>query len=158
MNLNDFLTRKAELEARANAVASWHIQAYVEGGVPLPWTPAEAYMNVNVYDENSGEVDREASLEVLANIAAYCTKQGVAVMKEYDYDFTLRIELEVAGQRPVTIEYSADREAVCVKKVVGTKVVPAKTTPERTEEIVEWECEPVSLLARSKTKKAKAKS
>lgn len=39
------------------------------------------------------------------------------------------------------------RDAVCVRRVVGTEVVtkPAVSLPERTEtvEIVEWDCEPI---------------
>ena len=40
------------------------------------------------------------------------------------------------------------RDAVCVKRVVGTKVEPAKiierqVLPERTVEIVEWDCMPI---------------
>ena len=48
---------------------------------------------------------------------------------------------------------SARREAVCQRKVVGTRIIPAQTVPssyteekfipEHEEEIVEWDCSPV---------------
>jgi len=49
----------------------------------------------------------------------------------------------------VRIEYTIDREAVCKRVVVGTKVVPASYVerPERTEEIVEWVCDEPILTA-----------
>lgn len=42
---------------------------------------------------------------------------------------------------PVTFEVFINREEVCEKTVIGTRVVP-----EHTEEIVQWNCVDVSLL------------
>lgn len=50
------------------------------------------------------------------------------------------------------VSVSANRDVVCKRVVVGTKTVPAEperiieARPERTEEIVEWEC-PESFVA-----------
>ena len=57
---------------------------------------------------------------------------------------------------PVTLRYVFHRNAVCVKRVVGTKVVPASVVPareeqvipEHEEEIVEWDCAEPLLKAR----------
>ena len=40
----------------------------------------------------------------------------------------------------VIIGICITREVVCIKRVVGTKIIPAQSFPERTEEIVEWDC------------------
>jgi hypothetical protein len=53
----------------------------------------------------------------------------------------------------VTLRALFARDAVCVKKVIGQKLVPAEpevlipAKPERLEDIVEWECSEPSLLA-----------
>jgi len=39
------------------------------------------------------------------------------------------------------LEVNINRSKVCKRKVVGTRVVPAR--PERTEEIIEWICAPI---------------
>lgn len=41
----------------------------------------------------------------------------------------------------VEVKVYSHREAVCEKKVVGTRVIAA--SPEREVEVVEWECEPI---------------
>ena len=41
------------------------------------------------------------------------------------------------------LQFVLDRDAVCTRKVVGTKVVPEQTLPARIEEIVEWDCHPL---------------
>lgn len=70
--------------------------------------------------------------------------------KKYDDKF-FRYIVKGDGFKLDFFEY---RDKVCVRKVVGTKTIPAKVIPataaqvipEREEEIVEWEC-PGSLLA-----------
>lgn len=39
---------------------------------------------------------------------------------------------------PVRFDVNSYRSLVCEKRIVGTKTIPAQ--PERTEQIVEWEC------------------
>ena len=39
---------------------------------------------------------------------------------------------------PITLRVFTDRSAVCTRKVVGTRTIHAE--PERTVEVVEWEC------------------
>lgn len=43
----------------------------------------------------------------------------------------------------VSIRYVFSREAVCTKRVVGTRHIEAQFYPARDEEIVEWECHPI---------------
>ena len=148
-DLKDFLARQAKRQATDARVAAWHIQAHVEGGVKLPYDPFDNWINVNVWSTEEGkyEIDAEASLDALAHIVQFASKQpGVTIEKRYgSSDF----DLEITLPDDVTIRYYANREAVCTKKVVGYKDIPEKVTPARREEIVEWDCEPVSLLARN---------
>lgn len=46
----------------------------------------------------------------------------------------------------ITLSFGFERNAVCTRRVVGTKEIPEHVIPARTEEIVEWDCHP--LLAR----------
>ena len=41
----------------------------------------------------------------------------------------------------LTIRIIIGREQVCTRRVVGQRTIPA--SPERTEDIVEWDCEPI---------------
>jgi hypothetical protein len=45
----------------------------------------------------------------------------------------------------IKLEFCFLREKVCTRRVVGTKEIPARVIEcaARTEEIVEWDCEPV---------------
>jgi len=43
----------------------------------------------------------------------------------------------------VRLVFVFEREAVCTKRVVGVKEIPAEFIPAHTEEIVEWECGPI---------------
>jgi hypothetical protein len=147
-SITDFLSRKAEAQARDEAVATWHIEAHLGYCVPLPYSHDDTWINVNHYDEDY-EIDTQKSLDNLASIARLCADKHLALGKEYDSDFNLVVEVPMPIGGTATIRYYADREAVCKKKVVGTKTIPARVVPEREEEIVEWECEPISLLARS---------
>ena len=71
--------------------------------------------------------------------------------KEYsDNNFFFTVELI---PDVLTLKYATNRENVCAKRVVGTRIVPEhilQGTPiqiiaEHTEEIIEWDC-PESLL------------
>jgi hypothetical protein len=54
------------------------------------------------------------------------------------------------GNGAVGFDLNTGRDAICTRKVVGTRIVPAKpateATPETTEDIIEWDC-PDSILA-----------
>lgn len=70
--------------------------------------------------------------------------------KEYEDEY-LRAKVACGH---IDLQFSVKREAVCVRKVVGTRTIPAETRPseyipekfipEHEEEIVEWDCaEPI---------------
>ena len=71
--------------------------------------------------------------------------------KEYsDNNFFFTVELI---PDVLTLKFATNRENVCTKRVVGTRIVPEYIQPstpsqiiaEHTEEIIEWDC-PESLL------------
>jgi len=59
--------------------------------------------------------------------------------KEWEGSF-LKVARDFGG---ITLKFVFEREAVCVKRVVGTKEIPAQFIQAHTEEIIEWECEPI---------------
>lgn len=78
---------------------------------------------------------------------------GIHKEKEYSGDsFYLKAQIPYDaedGVSTVNLIYQGARSGVCKRKVVGTKVVPEEYVPgytraQYTEEIVEWECEPLT--------------
>ena len=43
----------------------------------------------------------------------------------------------------VALRFVFNRDAVCSRRVVGTRTVPERVIPAHTEEMVEWDCEPI---------------
>lgn len=88
--------------------------------------------------------------EVLRNLGSF----------EKDYDDSYMYARVKVGDR--TLKLSTQRDAVCTRKVVGTRevpeeVIPSTYTPEEvipahTAEIIEWECDPI--LAREMSEAA----
>jgi hypothetical protein len=146
-DLSEFLSRMSEAKAREDKIAAWHLKAYAEGGIPLPYRHTETWISVNVWDyneENEYALDVEKTLDALAVVTKFAAKTSGAAKTYTSSDFELEIELDGC----TTVRYVADREAVCTKKVVGYEDVPEKIVPASRKEIVEWECDPVSLLGR----------
>ena len=161
--------------ANYNAIVSWHLQAYSSAGIPLPYRPNATSITVDfsdpVYPDNrkpepteddpenwvydwSRKIDESKTIEMLSKVTKFARQCGYKVEKDYDYDFSIIVtipavanEKSLAYHPEITISYNCDREAVCVKKVVGTKVVPAHTTPERIEEVVEWDCQKIAFTS-----------
>jgi len=152
-NLDAFVSRLHSNRQQMETIADWHIRAYKEGGVELPWAIDSTWVNMNVYGDyvdGNRDLDTEASLEKLSKVVKFATKQkNVLVKKNYDdRDFELTVEITSDDEsKSYTIMYYVKREAVCTRRVVGTKEIPEQIVPARTEEVVEWDCEPVSLLA-----------
>jgi hypothetical protein len=75
---------------------------------------------------------------------------GAGEKKYSDDNFFFTVEL-IPGV--ITLNFSTNRENVCTKRVIGTRIVPEHILPgtpsqiiaEHTEEIIEWDC-PESLL------------
>ena len=175
ITLDEFTATAKEDRARYNAICSWHLQAFSSAGIPLPYRPNATSVNVDysnpVYENNrrpeptdddpdnweydySTTPDTEKTLELLKKIVKFARQCNYEVTKDYDYDFSVEVTIPAVTNKDaisyhpeITISYNCDREAVCVKKVVGTKVVPAYTSPERIEEIVEWDCQKIAFTA-----------
>lgn len=150
--LRDFVNRVGDKRERENVYINWHMDAFVEGGIPLPYSVDASYHNVSVhgeYNRETGEspLDVEATLDVLAKCVKFARERDMKVEKNYDSsDFEVCVTLD--QEKWIKVRYHAPRDAVCTKRIVGTKVIPAKMIPESIEEVYEWDCEPVSLLAR----------
>ena len=170
--LEEYQARVNKDRATYNAIVGWHLTAFSAAGLKLPYTPDTTYISVDfstpVYPDNkkpvevtedntrgweydwSTNLDTEAILDYLKKVVKFARKQGYAVEKDYSHNFTVQVTIpadERKGHKDIVLRYYCDRETVCTKKVVGTKVVPAAVIPERIEEIVEWDCEKIALTA-----------
>jgi hypothetical protein len=138
-----FIERYQQDTSEGAQIFAWHLQAHNEGGLPLPYSPTQTYVNCDVHlDEKPYGINREATLAMLAKVVDYARRRGADVSKDYQHDFSLRFC--IPGTE-IELTYEANRETVCTKIVVGTEEVPEYVRPAYTKEIVEWDCEPVSL-------------
>lgn len=151
--LEVFIDKIHRERQRLDTISRWHVKAFEEAGIELPWSPDDGYINVNVSNYNketkSYEFDLEASRKKIAAIAKFAIKQpGITVTKRFgSIEFEVKVTLATLDEYDhISITYYVKREAVCVKKVVGTEEVPERVYPAHTKEVVEWECEDVSLL------------
>lgn len=152
--IEGFQSNLAAKRERIATIAKWHLDMYIgtDGATDLPYSGDDTYIYCTVRPPDSyNDVDVPATLALLKAVAKFASKQpNVTVEKDYDTDFTLKVKIpantDPNSERTITIRYTANREAVCTRKVVGTEVIPAYTTPERVQDVVEWECEKVALL------------
>jgi hypothetical protein len=172
VKLDAFQERVNRDRARYNAIVAWHLQAYTNGGISLPYTPDSTYISVDfstpVYPDNKKPVevtednpkgweynwesvkDEAAIIDFLRKVTKFARKLGYKVEKDYSHDFSLKVTIpedERKNQPAITLSYFTDRETVCTKKVVGTTVVPARVIPEKVEEVIEWDCQKIALTA-----------
>lgn len=159
--VKDFKQKLYKLHDKQRAISKWHIAlfAWTNGEIGLPYNPTDTwewitvgkYEHVDRPTEDNPEnqeyeyvVDTDASLRKLSKIAKFATGSSLVdgIEKKYtDDEFKLIITLNDEGAK---VTYSVKREVVCTKRVIGTKVIPAR--PEETVDEVEWDCKPVSLL------------
>ena len=126
-------TNSAEFVAALRAVADFFDSHPTLPGLDIPY----------LYKYN---VDRE-TLKTIASTP------GIYKEKEYSGDsFYLKAQIPytVNGETAVVhLSYQGERSSVCKRKVVGTRIVPESYVPgytrsSYTEEVVEWECEPLT--------------
>lgn len=142
--LTFFQKRVADQRERLSLLTEWHLQAYTEAGVDLPYNGDDSYINANRWVDNGegryeGGVNAEATIDYLSKIVKFARSKGKQVLKNYSGDFT--IEVVISTEPEISVNYYASRETVCTKKVTGTEVIAARTIPEQIKETVEWECE-----------------
>lgn len=111
--------------------------------LPYPYglTTQTHYINEYSYNEKREYVKDEA--KTLAALRRYARRLGAHTKNYSGNDFELVKEF---GHK-IRLRFVVSREAVCTKRLVGVKTHEAKIVPAYTEEIYEWDCEPVSLLA-----------
>jgi hypothetical protein len=77
-------------------------------------------------------------------VATYARALGTAE-KNFQYEF----ELSKRFSKLVKLIVRAERESVCTRKVVGTRIIEAEparvipATPQKIEDIIEWECKSI---------------
>lgn len=110
--------------------------------IPLPWSARQS-INVTVsnYDSTSNtmKIDTEATKKVLARIVQKARQLGYGIEKSYSDDY---FHVKVIITEKLEVTYSANRQTVCKRIVVGKKLVP-----ERYEDVVEYDCERIALSA-----------
>ena len=111
------------------------LQTHHESQVPTP-EGFRIYNSVNFYewDDDAGQYKQNA-----AKCKDQLRHRVLAikpVKKDYSGDY-FAIEKEIG---PITLRYSTAREVVCEAKVVGKRVIPAYSSPEREVDEIEWVC------------------
>jgi hypothetical protein len=153
-SLTEFLARVTKRRERENKLIQWHLDAFTDGGVELPGTVDATWIDCTKYEydaEYNSTINVPATLAFLSAATKYAKSRGCEIKKKYDEtDFEVMVTLPKAedGSEPyaISMRYYARRTAVCERKVVGQKVIPASVIDERIEDVVEWECKPISLL------------
>lgn len=149
IKVQSFNSRLDKKVAKIKAISDWHLDVFngTDGNVELPWSADDTYCHATQYVKDSyTDVDAEATIEYLSTVVKYAVSCGFEVKKDYSsYAFKVEVLIPFEDDK-ITISYTANREAVCTKKVVGVKHHEEQVTPAYDEEIVEWECEKISLL------------
>lgn len=118
--MSDTIQQGQRFAAGLRALAAWY-DAHPEAPVPF-----DATFHI-------GADDTLAEARRLAAMLAPCDKVYT--------DSYFKLERDFGG---VGLSFIFFRSTVCERRVVGTKLVPAvPAQPERTEEIVEWSCDPI---------------
>lgn len=71
-------------------------------------------------------------------------RQLGSVTKNFESSY-IEVKKDFGGN--VKYEVNIHRDQVCERVVIGTRTVPASTSPERVEDIVEWRCSDTAFLA-----------
>jgi len=121
------MTTNVEYAEGLRNLAGW-IEAHPS--IPLP-EPMLSVWSANTKD------DAVACLRALGNAKKQYEEQLFYISGEFG---------------PLTLRFVFERNAVCTRKVVGTKRVEAVFHPAHEEEIVEWDCEESLLRPESEGK------
>jgi hypothetical protein len=134
-----------ELERIIAVQAAWLDAA--SHGIEVPYNAVRGgdYNNVAVYsiveDEEArtseSVFDEEATRKEFARVVKWARSKKYAVRKDYTYD-DFNIYVKISDD--LELNFYSTRKAVCTKRVVGTKVIPATT-----REIVEWDCDRIAF-------------
>lgn len=113
----------------------------------LPYSVGAAHVHVTVRDYSRPElkerdwIDIKETRRVLSRAARALMRLGASIEKKYD---ETAFEVEATFPSGLKFRCRADRAAVCRKKVVGREWV--EPVGGRWRDVVQWDCEPVSLL------------
>ena len=154
--LDKYFVRVEKASARFTKIVNWHTEVAQATGDDklIPDGTDSTYNNVSQYNEApteddpyNREFDVDATLKLMAKVVKFARDKGYEVTKDYDSsDFNVNVKIPYEPY-DITINYYCKRDAVCKAVVVGTKVIPARPAePPRVENVLEWQCEKVSLL------------
>lgn len=94
--------------------------------------------------EENPDIESPCSIDMVFvkfdKAAAADIVKAMGTGKKRHTDDSVILTKTFGGEPDITAKLIVDRELVCKRKVVGTRIVAAVNTPERIEEIVEWEC------------------
>jgi hypothetical protein len=110
--------------------------------LPCPRFRDTAYVSVTSEwnsETQEYEYDQFATADNLRKIA-----RAAAPVEKFADDYAYGLKRKFG--KLIELRWQANRKAVCERKQVGTKVVPAYSTPERIEPVYEYNCKP-SILA-----------
>lgn len=120
----------------------------LQAGLPSPldtWTTTW-FSSVAITQRNElYQIDEKATVKLFAKIVKWARSKGYSIEKKYDYDFRVCVG-NIPGIKD-TMDFTAEREVMCKKVFVGTKVIPYQ--PPQSEKVVDnydWECEKLSFL------------
>lgn len=112
---------------------------FIEEHPELPIGEPEIKLDTWLFDDSKWDVDhlRTDSRTAKEKLQAAARALGIA-QKNYIGDYFC--VTKKFGEF-VSMEFTVSRETVCKRVVTGTRIVPAVSRPERTEEVVEWICD-----------------
>lgn len=129
-------------EKRADMIAS--LQALVNYFKANPEVPVPSYQSFWIND---------CSKEQLEAVAVSKRSKAMGNVRKNITEQSYMLHISIGDLDNLTLNYIAERENVCLRKQVGTRIVPAtveeviirEAVPEHEEPVYEWECS--SLLA-----------
>ena len=91
-----------------------------------PDAPVPSDMSINLFVDSKDELAR------IGRMLSPCAKGG------NDEWFWLSRRFGA-----LRLDFNVPRNVACVRRVVGTELVPAQTLEAYTREVVEWDCDPI---------------
>lgn len=122
---------------------------YMHPDMDLPYTLGNCHLSATKYDyakqnggtEENGYIDEETTKKNMAKAMRALKSLGAKIEKKYnDSSFSI----EATFESGLVFKVSTNRAALCEKKVVDR--VWVEPSQGYFREVVEWDCNPVSLL------------
>lgn len=121
-------------------------KVWLDDRFELSYSPLSTSMPCTVYDYANGKkendyIDVKASRDLLMKRARVLRSMGCTITKQYSDNY---YDIKAEFPSGLVITLSVNRAVVCERKVVGQEWI--EPTQGRYRDIVEWTCEPISIL------------